>query len=243
MTYAAYERLKIDWAADGVLRVTLSAPGRLNAVDAIGHRELAGIWRDADADDDVRAATKAAELRAVTLAAVDRQHVEAGQLRRVALEGLGDLDRKLARRREHERLRLRLRSIDAREDRQRKRGRLAGTRLRLTEHVAAREERRDRRGLDGRRRFVADRGQRFEQRRAQLEVGERRRRLGFFLGSLHGRRGGQSQRGGATVYRARSPGVAAQPACRRPARPRCRSGSSLERKIEPPRRDMASSVA
>jgi enoyl-CoA hydratase len=55
MSYSSYERLKIDWARDGVLRVTISAPGRLNAVDAVGHRELARIWRDADADDDVRA--------------------------------------------------------------------------------------------------------------------------------------------------------------------------------------------
>ncbi len=55
MSYASYERLKIDWAADGVLRVTISAPGRLNAVDAVGHRELTEIWRDADKDDEVRA--------------------------------------------------------------------------------------------------------------------------------------------------------------------------------------------
>ncbi|MCW2945182.1 MAG: enoyl-CoA hydratase [Actinoallomurus sp.] len=55
MSYSSYERLKIDWARDGVLRVTISAPGRLNAVDAVAHRELARIWRDADADDDVRA--------------------------------------------------------------------------------------------------------------------------------------------------------------------------------------------
>ncbi|TDD65379.1 enoyl-CoA hydratase/isomerase family protein [Actinomadura rubrisoli] len=53
--YGAYERLKIDWAGPGVLRITISRPGRLNAVDATGHRELAGIWRDVDADDDVRA--------------------------------------------------------------------------------------------------------------------------------------------------------------------------------------------
>jgi enoyl-CoA hydratase len=53
--YAAYDRLKIDWAAPGVLRVTISAPAKLNAVDMIGHRELAGIWRDIDADDEVRA--------------------------------------------------------------------------------------------------------------------------------------------------------------------------------------------
>ncbi|GAA0339157.1 enoyl-CoA hydratase/isomerase family protein [Actinoallomurus spadix] len=55
MDYGAYERLRIDWAREGVLRVTISAPERLNAVDATGHRELAQIWRDADADDEVRA--------------------------------------------------------------------------------------------------------------------------------------------------------------------------------------------
>src|SRR5215467_13534271 len=55
MDYSSYERLKIDWAREGVLRVTISAPGRLNAVDAAGHRELAQIWRDADADETVRA--------------------------------------------------------------------------------------------------------------------------------------------------------------------------------------------
>jgi enoyl-CoA hydratase len=53
--YGKYQRLKIDWAADGVLRVTMSTPGRLNAVDTVGHGELAEIWRDADADDAVRA--------------------------------------------------------------------------------------------------------------------------------------------------------------------------------------------
>jgi nicotinate-nucleotide adenylyltransferase len=50
------------------------------------------------ADDDVRAALEAAELRAVALAAVDRQHVETGHVRGVALERLGDLDREFARR-------------------------------------------------------------------------------------------------------------------------------------------------
>jgi enoyl-CoA hydratase len=53
--YSAYERLKIDWPAPAVLRVTIRTPGKLNAVDMIGHRELAGIWRDIDADDEVRA--------------------------------------------------------------------------------------------------------------------------------------------------------------------------------------------
>ncbi|WP_433323628.1 enoyl-CoA hydratase/isomerase family protein [Spirillospora sp. CA-294931] len=53
--YDAYERLKLDWASPGVLRVTISTPGRLNAVDTVGHRELAEIWRDLDADEAVRA--------------------------------------------------------------------------------------------------------------------------------------------------------------------------------------------
>ncbi|HEY7485133.1 MAG TPA: enoyl-CoA hydratase/isomerase family protein [Streptosporangiaceae bacterium] len=53
--YESYQRLKVDWAAPGVLRVTISSPAKLNAVDMTGHRELAEIWRDVDADDDVRA--------------------------------------------------------------------------------------------------------------------------------------------------------------------------------------------
>ncbi|MEV4357690.1 enoyl-CoA hydratase/isomerase family protein [Nonomuraea sp. NPDC049625] len=50
-----YDKLTIDTPADGVLRVTISEPGRLNAVDATAHRELGEIWRDADRDDSVRA--------------------------------------------------------------------------------------------------------------------------------------------------------------------------------------------
>ncbi|HUK70167.1 MAG TPA: enoyl-CoA hydratase/isomerase family protein [Streptosporangiaceae bacterium] len=53
--YERYKRLRIDWADVGVLQVTMSAPGRLNAVDATAHGELAEIWRDADRDDRVRA--------------------------------------------------------------------------------------------------------------------------------------------------------------------------------------------
>ncbi len=52
--YARYQRLVFDRPADGVLRVTMSNPERLNAADATMHRELAEIWRDVDADDDVR---------------------------------------------------------------------------------------------------------------------------------------------------------------------------------------------
>ncbi|MER7499145.1 enoyl-CoA hydratase/isomerase family protein [Nonomuraea pusilla] len=50
-----YGTLRLDTPADGVLRVTISAPGRLNAVGMAGHRELAEVWRDADRDESVRA--------------------------------------------------------------------------------------------------------------------------------------------------------------------------------------------
>ena len=53
--YENYDVLKLDWAADGVLRVTIDNPGRVNALDATGHGEITRIWRDADADERVRA--------------------------------------------------------------------------------------------------------------------------------------------------------------------------------------------
>jgi enoyl-CoA hydratase len=54
--YATYQRLKFDWPADGVLRITMSNPGKLNATDQAMHYELAEIWRDIDDDPDVRCA-------------------------------------------------------------------------------------------------------------------------------------------------------------------------------------------
>ena len=54
--YAGYQRLKFDWPSDGVLRITMSNPGKLNAADQAMHYELAEIWRDIDDDPAVRAA-------------------------------------------------------------------------------------------------------------------------------------------------------------------------------------------
>jgi enoyl-CoA hydratase len=53
--YARYQRLLFDRPADGVLRVTMNNPGRLNSADAVMHAELARIWRDVDEDEAVRA--------------------------------------------------------------------------------------------------------------------------------------------------------------------------------------------
>ena len=50
--YAAYQWLKFDRPAERVLRLTLDAPGKLNAIDAQAHDELAYVWNDIDKDPD-----------------------------------------------------------------------------------------------------------------------------------------------------------------------------------------------
>lgn len=53
--YARYQRLKFDWPAERVLRVTMENPGRLNSADHVMHTELVNVWRDIDADPNVSA--------------------------------------------------------------------------------------------------------------------------------------------------------------------------------------------
>ena len=53
--YAAYPSLELDRPAPFVLRLTLRAAGKLNAVGAAMHGELAAIWKTIGADDDTRA--------------------------------------------------------------------------------------------------------------------------------------------------------------------------------------------
>ena len=53
--YAAYPSLELDRPAPHVLRLTLRAAGRLNAVSGAMHGELAAVWRTIDADDETRA--------------------------------------------------------------------------------------------------------------------------------------------------------------------------------------------
>ena len=124
------------------------------------------------ADHDMHAALQRLQLRVVALAAVDRQHVEAGNLVGVTLEGFGDLDREFAGGREHQHLRLALLQIQPRQQRQREGSGLAGAGLGLPEHVATGQQRRNGRGLDRRRGFVSD----FEDRRhdclGQAEIGK-----------------------------------------------------------------------
>ena len=50
-----FPELRFDRPSDGVLRITLDAPG-LNAVGPAAHRELADVWREVDRDPSVKVA-------------------------------------------------------------------------------------------------------------------------------------------------------------------------------------------
>ena len=100
------------------------------------------------ADNDMHAAAQAAELRAIGLAAIDWQNAKTRNMRGVALECFGNLDRQFARWREYERLRLGLVQVELVQDRQGKRGGLAGAGLRLAEDVLAGQQVRNRLRLD-----------------------------------------------------------------------------------------------
>jgi enoyl-CoA hydratase len=53
--YAAFPSLELDRPAPHVLRLTLRAPGRLNAVSGTMHGELAAVWRTIGEDEETRA--------------------------------------------------------------------------------------------------------------------------------------------------------------------------------------------
>jgi enoyl-CoA hydratase len=50
--YARYQHLKFARPKPRILEMILSRPGRLNALDAGGHRELSEVWRDVDKDPE-----------------------------------------------------------------------------------------------------------------------------------------------------------------------------------------------
>lgn len=51
--YSRYKSLKIETIAPHILQIAISNPGKLNSLDRTGHREIAEIWRDVDADPDI----------------------------------------------------------------------------------------------------------------------------------------------------------------------------------------------
>lgn len=54
--YESFPSLKFSRPEAGILRVTMSAPGKLNAADAQMHRDLATVWDEIDRDPDTRVA-------------------------------------------------------------------------------------------------------------------------------------------------------------------------------------------
>ena len=52
--YEAFPNLELDRPAEHVLRLTLRAPGKLNAVSGDMHRELAEVWKAIGEDDETR---------------------------------------------------------------------------------------------------------------------------------------------------------------------------------------------
>ena len=52
--YDAFPSLELDRPANGILRLTLRAPGKLNAVSGTMHGELAAVWRAIGDDEETR---------------------------------------------------------------------------------------------------------------------------------------------------------------------------------------------
>ena len=94
--------------------------------------------------------------------------------RPVSPQRLGHLDAELPRRREHQRLDVRIVRIRVLDHRQPEGGGLAGASLRLAHHVAAREQQRNRLLLDRSRALVTEVSEHLERARGKAEVGERR---------------------------------------------------------------------
>jgi enoyl-CoA hydratase/carnithine racemase len=53
--YDQFTSLQFERPSDGVLRIIMSNPDRLNAADAAMHRDLAEVWRTIDTDPEIRA--------------------------------------------------------------------------------------------------------------------------------------------------------------------------------------------
>jgi enoyl-CoA hydratase len=54
--YSGFEGLKFERIEDGILRIVMSTPGRLNAAGPEMHRSLANVWTEVDRDPDTRVA-------------------------------------------------------------------------------------------------------------------------------------------------------------------------------------------
>ena len=64
MDASRYETLRFEHPVPGVLEIVLDNPESLNSVGIRGHHELAYVWRDVDADPEIRAVLLRGEGRA-----------------------------------------------------------------------------------------------------------------------------------------------------------------------------------
>src|SRR3712207_4262354 len=62
--YARFASLRFEQPEPQILRIVMSAPGRLNAAGAEMHRDLADVWTEIDRDPDTRVAIIQGEGRA-----------------------------------------------------------------------------------------------------------------------------------------------------------------------------------
>ncbi|MCY6380168.1 enoyl-CoA hydratase/isomerase family protein [Hoeflea prorocentri] len=62
--YAAYSKLKLDYPADRILRITFSNPESFNSVDGETHGQLTEIWREIDHDPQINAVIVTGEGKA-----------------------------------------------------------------------------------------------------------------------------------------------------------------------------------
>jgi 1,4-dihydroxy-2-naphthoyl-CoA synthase len=53
--YAKYDKLKFDYPAERVLRITFDRPETFNSVDAETHTQMTDMWIDIDRDPDINA--------------------------------------------------------------------------------------------------------------------------------------------------------------------------------------------
>ena len=52
--FESYSALKFNRLENGILEVIISNPGKLNALDEQGHKEISEVWRDIDKDDETK---------------------------------------------------------------------------------------------------------------------------------------------------------------------------------------------
>jgi enoyl-CoA hydratase len=85
MDFDGYQHLTFERREPGVLLITIERPERMNATNERLHREVAGVWREVDADQETRVAVVTGAGRAFS-AGGDLEMIErmSGDYRRIA---------------------------------------------------------------------------------------------------------------------------------------------------------------